>query len=33
VRDFWRLRLRMWADRDRALRRGEAISDPGGPTV
>ena len=33
VRDFWRLRLRMWADRDRALRRGEAISDPAGPTV
>ena len=25
VRDFWRLRLRMWANRDRALRRGEAI--------
>lgn len=25
VRDFWRLRLRMWADRDRALRRGEPI--------
>ena len=27
VRDFWRLRLRMWADRDRALRRGESIVD------
>jgi glycosyltransferase involved in cell wall biosynthesis len=25
VRDFWRLRLRMWANRDRALRRGEPI--------
>jgi glycosyltransferase involved in cell wall biosynthesis len=25
VRDFWRLRLRMWADRDRALRRGQEI--------
>jgi glycosyltransferase involved in cell wall biosynthesis len=30
VRDFWRLRLRMWADRDRALARGEPIveADP-----
>jgi len=25
VRDFWRLRLRMWANRDRALRRGGPI--------
>ena len=25
VRDFWRLRLRMWANRARALRRGEPI--------
>ena len=25
VRDFWRLRLRMWANRERALRRGEPI--------
>jgi glycosyltransferase involved in cell wall biosynthesis len=25
VRDFWRLRLAMWADRDRALRRGRPI--------
>jgi glycosyltransferase involved in cell wall biosynthesis len=25
VRDFWLLRLRMWVDRDRALRRGEPI--------
>lgn len=25
VRDFWRLRLRMWVDRGRALRRGEPI--------
>jgi len=25
VKDFWSLRLRMWSDRDRALRRGEPI--------
>ena len=25
VRDFWLLRLRMWADRSRALRRGEPM--------
>jgi hypothetical protein len=25
VKDFWSLRLRMWADRGRALRRGEPI--------
>jgi glycosyltransferase involved in cell wall biosynthesis len=25
VRDFWRLRLRMWANRDKALGRGEPI--------
>jgi glycosyltransferase involved in cell wall biosynthesis len=25
VRDFWNLRLRMWADRSRALRRGEPM--------
>ena len=25
VRDFWRLRLHMWVNRDRALRRGETI--------
>lgn len=25
VRDFWRLRLRMWANAERALRRGEPI--------
>jgi glycosyltransferase involved in cell wall biosynthesis len=25
VRDFWRLRLHMWVNRDRALRRGEPI--------
>lgn len=25
VRDFWRLRLRMWANRSAALRRGDAI--------
>jgi glycosyltransferase involved in cell wall biosynthesis len=27
VRDFWRLRLRMWANRERALRRGTAVVD------
>jgi glycosyltransferase involved in cell wall biosynthesis len=25
VRDFWRLRLHMWVNRDRALRRGRAL--------
>ena len=25
VRDFWRLRLQMWANRDRALGRGRPI--------
>ena len=25
VRDFWRLRLHMWVDRDRALRRGRPV--------
>lgn len=25
VRDFWRLRLHMWVNRDRALRRGEPV--------
>jgi len=29
VRDFWRLRLYMWVDRERALRRGEAILGSG----
>ena len=29
VRDFWRLRLHMWVNRDRALRRGQPIH--GGP--
>jgi glycosyltransferase involved in cell wall biosynthesis len=28
VRDFWRLRLRMWANRSRALRRGEPMVRP-----
>jgi glycosyltransferase involved in cell wall biosynthesis len=28
VRDFWLLRLRMWANRARALRRGEALVRP-----
>jgi glycosyltransferase involved in cell wall biosynthesis len=27
VRDFWFLRLRMWANRERALRRGQPILD------
>jgi glycosyltransferase involved in cell wall biosynthesis len=26
VRDFWLLRLRMWSNRDRALRRGESLA-------
>ena len=30
VKDFWRLRLRMWADREAALRRGEPIVEPDG---
>ena len=25
VRDFWLLRLRLWANRDRAMRRGEPL--------
>ncbi len=32
VRDFWRLRLSLWVNRGRALRRGEPILD-GGPQV
>jgi glycosyltransferase involved in cell wall biosynthesis len=28
VRDFWLLRLRMWANRSRALRRGEPLAGP-----
>jgi glycosyltransferase involved in cell wall biosynthesis len=28
VRDFWRLRLRMWANRSKALRRGEPMVRP-----
>jgi len=31
VKDFWSLRLRMWSNRQRALRRGEPILGPGGP--
>jgi hypothetical protein len=27
VKDFWGLRLRLWANRQRALRRGSAIVD------
>ncbi|HYM83452.1 MAG TPA: glycosyltransferase family 2 protein [Candidatus Dormibacteraeota bacterium] len=30
VRDFWSLRLRLWADRRRALRRGSAIVEGSG---
>jgi len=30
VRDFWRLRLHMWVNRDRALRRGETIVETAG---
>ncbi len=30
VRDFWNLRLRMWANRGRALRRGEPMVRPQG---
>jgi glycosyltransferase involved in cell wall biosynthesis len=34
VRDFWSLRLRMWADRRRALRRGAPIVEgAGGPAA
>jgi glycosyltransferase involved in cell wall biosynthesis len=29
VRDFWRLRLRLWANRKAALRRGEPVIDVG----
>jgi glycosyltransferase involved in cell wall biosynthesis len=29
IRDFWLLRLRMWANRSRALRRGEPMVTPG----
>ena len=28
VRDFWLLRLRLWANRTRAMRRGEPLLDP-----
>jgi glycosyltransferase involved in cell wall biosynthesis len=28
VRDFWALRLRLWANRSRALRRGQALLSP-----
>ncbi len=28
VRDFWRLRLSMWVNRSRALRRGRPVLDP-----
>jgi glycosyltransferase involved in cell wall biosynthesis len=30
VKDFWSLRLRMWVNRDRALKRGQAILSDGG---
>jgi glycosyltransferase involved in cell wall biosynthesis len=32
VRDFWRLRLRLWADRDGALRSGVPLLEPGSGT-
>ena len=28
VRDFWLLRLRMWANRSRAMRRGQPMTEP-----
>jgi len=31
VKDFWFLRLRLWGDRERALRRGEPLLGPDGP--
>ena len=31
VRDFWRLRLAMWLDRERALRRGQPVVAGNGP--
>lgn len=31
VKDFWRLRLRMWSNRDRALRRGTPMLGAGQP--
>jgi glycosyltransferase involved in cell wall biosynthesis len=30
IRDFWALRLRMWANRSRALRRGEPVTQRAG---
>lgn len=33
VRDFWRLRLHLWANRRRALRRGEPILRDGPPSA
>jgi glycosyltransferase involved in cell wall biosynthesis len=33
VRDFWLLRLRMWVNRAGALRRGEPILGPAGPSA
>ncbi len=31
IRDFWRLRIAMWLNRDRALRRGRPIVEPAAP--
>lgn len=31
MRDFWRLRIAMWLDRGRALRRGRPIVEPASP--
>jgi hypothetical protein len=31
VRDFWALRLRLWADREAALRRGRPVLEEADP--
>jgi hypothetical protein len=33
VKDFWALRLRLWANRERTLRRGRPILGAGAPNV
>jgi hypothetical protein len=33
IRDFWRLRIAMWLDRGRALRRGRPIVETEPPTA
>jgi hypothetical protein len=32
VRDFWSLRLRLWSNRNRALRRGTPVIDEASAT-